>query len=1037
MPGRNVIEIVVAVRDQTARALTGIQRRMQGLARVPAGLAALAGMTVIAAAARAVVRATSEAQAATAQLDAAYRSMGATVGVTRERMAALSTEMQRTTTYADEMVDSAQSILLSFDQVRGEAFERTIKVAGDLATRMGTDLTSALRMVGRALQDPERGLMALRRAGVIFSADTQAQIKALVETGRAAEAQNLILAELERRVGGAAAAMRGTLGGALAGLRNAFGDLLEQSEQGTSGLVSSINRLTETLANPATQEAVRSFFGLFVTGAQRAIEIVTGLGVQMGLVGDRVEQLTGRMQLLETMSKIARAAGGVVGGPLIVGAIDKRIAALEREQRVLLGLTSAQEKLQYEAEQAAQAQAELLKPIDARIGRLQFEVAVLRDKARFSGEEAKKLLVAERELAREQQRRLDALKPKPKAALAATAPAAAAVSPLSKAALDALDAARTKAEVIREKYTEWRTSLEEVLRTHKGLPEAQQAMAALVKLTQLEREELASLADKADEIRVPDVVGAIFEKLQGQAEAARTVMEGLRSDVERQREELTEQIVTLEKFRATYASLSDEELVTLGVDSREVELAGQRVDELRAKLAQVPQTQAIADGIEVIKSLRTETELLAETMAEQQAKLAKLLAVLAQHPQKNSEAIRAVMDAQAEVARRTTEQMEELRRQSDESSAAAKRAAEQIQDAFANAFRSLSRFDKPRDILRGFLEAIREIPIQIAAERIGAKIRESLKLDELFDKLLGGGAAKPALAGGGAGAAAATVLGAVLGGTPAGAQAATAVTVTTPVATTQAATAILNTATVTAASLPATAAIAKITAATATLSAAMCQASVKAMVVNAGNVVVNGGGGGEGENLIGSLVGGFTSSLFAAGGGAVPKNRAVLVGEEGPEVIVPSADAKVFNQRQLQFAAGALRMIDRAERVPRDEVILPAQQSLVINQRQAAFRKLDLRGIGASAGGGLIPGNRPRLVHAGEAIIPAQQQQALMAGGGGNVNFSPVNNITVQGTGNAREDQERMAEILELNNARQMERFARIMERNGFGRLRA
>ena len=152
---------------------------------------------------------------------------------------------------------------------------------------------------------------------------------------------------------------------------------------------------------------------------------------------------------------------------------------------------------------------------------------------------------------------------------------------------------------------------------------------------------------------------------------------------------------------------------------------------------------------------------------------------------------------------------------------------------------------------------------------------------------------------------------------------------------------------------------------------------------------------------------------------------------------MPSADAKVFNQRQLQFAAGALRMIDRAERVPRDEVILPAQQSLVINQRQAAFRKLDLRGIGASAGGGLIPGNRPRLVHAGEAIIPAQQQQALMAGGGGNVNFSPVNNITVQGTGNAREDQERMAEILELNNARQMERFARIMERNGFGRLRA
>ena len=58
-------------------------------------------------------------------------------------------------------------------------------------------------------------LDALRRSGTVFSRSQTDVIRQLAETGRLAEAQVLILDELDRQYGGAARAARDTLGGAL------------------------------------------------------------------------------------------------------------------------------------------------------------------------------------------------------------------------------------------------------------------------------------------------------------------------------------------------------------------------------------------------------------------------------------------------------------------------------------------------------------------------------------------------------------------------------------------------------------------------------------------------------------------------------------------------------------------------------------------------------------------------------------------------------------------------------------------------------
>lgn len=61
-------------------------------------------------------------------------------------------------------------------------------------------------MLGKALNDPVKGISALSRAGVTFTAQQKEQIKTLTESGNILGAQKVILGEVEAQVGGVAAA---------------------------------------------------------------------------------------------------------------------------------------------------------------------------------------------------------------------------------------------------------------------------------------------------------------------------------------------------------------------------------------------------------------------------------------------------------------------------------------------------------------------------------------------------------------------------------------------------------------------------------------------------------------------------------------------------------------------------------------------------------------------------------------------------------------------------------------------------------------
>jgi hypothetical protein len=272
----NVATISIALVANSAKYITGLNRAgrrtnrfgknaVKALNSVVKAFGLLAAVGIAA-----VVRASAEQEKAISQLEAGLKSTGNVAGKTSAELQKFAAQMQQTSTFGDEAVISLQSILLTFTQIRGVNFDRTTQSVIDLAARMNIDLQSAALQVAKALNDPIANLGALSRAGIQFSKDQKEVIKALAESGRLAEAQVLILDELETQFGGSAKAARETFTGALKGLQNAANDLLETGS-GLPGLTTQINKITEALADPRTKAAIQNFFELFATGIENML----------------------------------------------------------------------------------------------------------------------------------------------------------------------------------------------------------------------------------------------------------------------------------------------------------------------------------------------------------------------------------------------------------------------------------------------------------------------------------------------------------------------------------------------------------------------------------------------------------------------------------------------------------------------------------------------------------------------------------------------------------------------------------------------
>ncbi|MDP8930458.1 MAG: phage tail length tape measure family protein [Actinomycetota bacterium] len=221
------------------RAAGGFGSRLGGLGKtigalgVAAGAVAIGGIAALGAGLYKSVQNAAEGRKIMAETDRVIASMGAGAWTSSEQVAALASRLGRVSAAGDEAVQEVANLLLTFGNVvnkvgeGNDVFDQAVGLSVDLAQVLGTDAKGAALQLGKALNDPIKGITALSRAGVSFTEQQKEQIKTLVASGDVLGAQKIILAELTKQVGGAAEAYGKTFLGSIDRVKNAIGDMSE------------------------------------------------------------------------------------------------------------------------------------------------------------------------------------------------------------------------------------------------------------------------------------------------------------------------------------------------------------------------------------------------------------------------------------------------------------------------------------------------------------------------------------------------------------------------------------------------------------------------------------------------------------------------------------------------------------------------------------------------------------------------------------------------------------------------------------------
>lgn len=138
-----------------------------------------------------------------ARTEAQLKATGAAVGFTSDELNDFAGSLAMNTLASVDGVRSAMSVMMTYRSVTGETFKTAIKLAQDLAEVYKTDVSSEARNLGRALESPAEAVSLLKRKGIELTETQKDLIQSFVESGEKAKAQEIILHELQKRVGGA------------------------------------------------------------------------------------------------------------------------------------------------------------------------------------------------------------------------------------------------------------------------------------------------------------------------------------------------------------------------------------------------------------------------------------------------------------------------------------------------------------------------------------------------------------------------------------------------------------------------------------------------------------------------------------------------------------------------------------------------------------------------------------------------------------------------------------------------------------------
>ena len=175
---------------------------------------------------RDMIKDTEDYEQAQFKLSAVIKATGDASGVTFKQIKDLADEMEGSTLFKSEDIETAAAQMMTFKNVQGATLTEGIKLAADLASVYGMNLSETIRNVGRALDSPIQATRLLREYGIQLTKAQQDQLKVWDATGEKMKEQAMLLDILSGKVAGAAEAMDHGLKGATHDLDTAWKNLM-------------------------------------------------------------------------------------------------------------------------------------------------------------------------------------------------------------------------------------------------------------------------------------------------------------------------------------------------------------------------------------------------------------------------------------------------------------------------------------------------------------------------------------------------------------------------------------------------------------------------------------------------------------------------------------------------------------------------------------------------------------------------------------------------------------------------------------------
>lgn len=218
---------------------------------------------------------------ASAQTAAVLKSTGGAAHVTQAQIEGLASSLQTSTGVADDAIQANENMLLTFTNVKNavgkgnDVFNQATKTVLDMSQALGQSGKTSAIQLGKALNDPIKGVGALSKVGVTFTEGQKKSIKAMVDSGNTMGAQKVILKELNKEFGGSAKAFGDTFPGQVEKTKRAFENVAQSLAAAVLPSITKALQFVTSTVIPALQSLVdwgKAHWPQFVAAIKVAVD---------------------------------------------------------------------------------------------------------------------------------------------------------------------------------------------------------------------------------------------------------------------------------------------------------------------------------------------------------------------------------------------------------------------------------------------------------------------------------------------------------------------------------------------------------------------------------------------------------------------------------------------------------------------------------------------------------------------------------------------------------------------------------------------